>query len=304
MLAVLIPVSSAPLQVGSDYIFEWNDETFSGHIRYIAQRLQSSLVLQPADLLLQPKELASVEIEASSSQAPTTLVQRMQRLIVVEPATKQTVATGLLIPGRSRDKSTFNGQDAPPGLTVWLTGLSGAGKTTIARQVQDQLCGRCAVEMLDGDIVRTYLSKDLGYSKDDRNENVRRLGFVARLLSENGIVVLVTAISPYREIRDEMRRAIDPFVEVYVNAPIATCEQRDVKGLYKKARAGEIRLFTGIDDPYEPPLAPEVECHTDSESISTSAHSVLAAIEQKLTRDSRLAGTRTDASVSSTGHSH
>jgi adenylyl-sulfate kinase len=287
MLAALIPISRAPLQVGGGYIFEWNDETVSGHIRSIAQRLQSSLVAQPADLLLQPGELASVEIEASSSQPPTTPVQRMQRLAVVEPATKQIVAAGLLIPGRSQDESISKGLDAQPGLTVWLTGLSGAGKTTIARQVQDQLCGRCAVETLDGDIVRTYLSKDLGYSKDDRNENVRRLGFVARLLSENGIVVLVTAISPYREIRDEMRRSIGPFVEVYVNAPIATCEQRDVKGLYKKARAGEIRLFTGIDDPYEPPLAPEVECQTDRESIGTSAHKVLAVIEQKLTRSER-----------------
>ncbi|WNC23545.1 MULTISPECIES: adenylyl-sulfate kinase [unclassified Thermosynechococcus] len=132
-----------------------------------------------------------------------------------------------------------------------------------------------AVELLDGDIVRQHLTKGLGFSKEDRDENIRRIGFVAQLLTRHGVIVIVSAISPYREIRDEVRHKIGRFVEVYVNAPLTVCEQRDVKGLYKRARAGEIRNFTGIDDPYEPPLNPEVECRTDLETIEESAAKVL-----------------------------
>jgi len=122
----------------------------------------------------------------------------------------------------------------------------------------------------------------LGYSREDRSENVRRLGFVADLLTRRGVVVLITAIAPYRAGRDQVRKIIGRFVEVYVNAPIEVCEQRDVKGLYRKARAGEIPFFTGIDDPYEPPLTPEVECRTDRESIEVSVSKVVATIEQRL----------------------
>jgi adenylylsulfate kinase len=280
----LIAISDTPLQVGNQYIFEWNGRIISGHIRSISQKLHSRLGLQSADLLLHPKELASVEIEIVSLHLPRTPVQRMRRLVAVEPTTRQMVATGLSIPDRGSEESLSNASDAPRGLAVWLTGFSGAGKTTIALHLLDRLRQSRAVEMLDADIVRTYLCKDLGYSKGDRDENVRRLGFVAKLLSQNGIVVLVTAISPYRDVRDEVRRAIGQFVEVYVNAPLAICEQRDAKGLYKRARAGEIRLFTGVDDPYEPPLAPEVECRTDSESIDASVSRVFAVIERELNR--------------------
>lgn len=119
------------------------------------------------------------------------------------------------------------------------------------------------------------MTKGLGFSKEDRDENIRRIGFVAQLLTRHGVIVIVSAISPYREIRDEVRHKIGRFVEVYVNAPLAVCEQRDVKGLYKRARAGEIRNFTGIDNPYEPPLNPEVECRTDLETIEESAAKVL-----------------------------
>jgi adenylylsulfate kinase len=165
-------------------------------------------------------------------------------------------------------------------VTVWFTGLSGAGKTTISEAVENVLRTRgYKVEPLDGDIVRQNLTKGLGFSKADRDENIRRIGFVAHLLSRNGVVVLVSAISPYREIRDEVRGRIGDFVEVFVNAPLETCEQRDVKGLYQKARAGEIKGFTGIDDPYEAPLKPEVECHTDLESVEESVAKVLRALE-------------------------
>lgn len=165
------------------------------------------------------------------------------------------------------------------GVTIWFTGLSGAGKTTIRMAVEKELRDRgYKVEVLDGDIVRENLTKGLGFSKADRDENIRRIGFVANLLTRNGVVVLVSAISPYREIRDEVRSKIGEFVEVYVNAPLEVCEQRDVKGLYKKARAGEIKQFTGIDDPYEPPLTPDVECRTDQETLEESTHKVLATL--------------------------
>ncbi|MBD2195780.1 MULTISPECIES: adenylyl-sulfate kinase [Calothrix] len=165
------------------------------------------------------------------------------------------------------------------GVTVWLTGLSGAGKTTISRSLEQQLrCSGYKVQVLDGDIVRKNLCKELGFSKEDRDENIRRIGFVAHLLTKNDVIVIVCAISPYYAIRQEVRQLIGNFIEVYVHAPLNVCEQRDVKGLYKKARAGEIKNFTGIDDPYEPPLNPEVECKTDSESIVESANKVLAKL--------------------------
>ncbi len=165
------------------------------------------------------------------------------------------------------------------GVTVWFTGLSGAGKTTISRMVERQLRqAGYPVEALDGDIVRQNLTKGLGFSKEDRDENIRRIGFVAHLLCRNGVIVLVSAISPYREIRDEVRSRVGDFIEVFVNAPLSICEQRDVKGLYAKARRGEIRGFTGIDDPYEPPLKPEVECRTDIEEATDSAGKVIEAL--------------------------
>ncbi|SKB14675.1 Adenylyl-sulfate kinase [Planktothrix sp. PCC 11201] len=162
------------------------------------------------------------------------------------------------------------------GVTVWFTGLSGAGKTTISQAVAQIFQEKgCNLEILDGDIVRENLTKGLGFSKPDRDENIRRIGFVAHLLTRNGVIVLVSAISPYREIREEVREKIGDFVEVYVNAPLTVCEGRDVKGLYKRARAGEIKGFTGIDDPYEAPTNPDVECNTDHEDLSESVAKVL-----------------------------
>ena len=167
------------------------------------------------------------------------------------------------------------------GLTVWLTGLSSAGKTTLGRALHQELLARaCHVEWLDGDEIRQHLSKDLGFGTADRNENIRRITYVAKLLTRNGIIVIVSAISPYRAGRDEARARIGAFLEVYVNAPLEVCERRDGKGLYRKARNGEIQGFTGIHDPYEPPVSAEVECHTDQETIPESLSRVLAAIER------------------------
>jgi adenylylsulfate kinase len=162
------------------------------------------------------------------------------------------------------------------GVTVWLTGLSGSGKTTISQYLKKELLQRqYKVEVLDGDIVRQHLSQDLGFSKEDRDLNIRRIGFVAHLLTRNDVIVLVSVISPYREIRSEMRQQIGDFIEVYVNSSLAICEQRDVKGLYQKARLRLIKNFTGIDDPYEAPINPEVECKTDQENVTESANKIL-----------------------------
>ncbi len=167
------------------------------------------------------------------------------------------------------------------GVTVWFTGLSGAGKTTITKALAEKLkANGYALEILDGDIVRENLTKGLGFSKADRDENIRRIGFVSHLLTRNGVIVLVSAISPYREIREEVRKKIGDFVEIFVNAPLAVCEKRDVKGLYQRARAGEIQQFTGIDDPYEPPLNPEVECRTDREELSESLAKVIGKLQE------------------------
>lgn len=162
------------------------------------------------------------------------------------------------------------------GFTLWLTGLSGAGKSTIAQRISEELAIRkIKHEVLDGDVIRTNLSKGLGFSREDRNTNIRRIGFVCNLLSRNGIVAVTAAISPYQSIREENRKLIDNFVEVYVKCPLEICEARDVKGLYKKARAGEIREFTGISDPYEEPVNPEVICETNRESVEDSVEKIL-----------------------------
>ena len=166
------------------------------------------------------------------------------------------------------------------GFVLWLTGLSGAGKSTVAAKLAPALAERGhRVELLDGDEVRTNLCQGLGFSRTDRDTNIARIGYVAGKLSKHGVAVLVAAISPYREARDRVRASVDHFVEVYVAAPVSTCAERDPKGLYAKALAGEIKNFTGVSDPYEPPLDPELTLHTDTESVDDSVHQVLAWLE-------------------------
>ena len=169
------------------------------------------------------------------------------------------------------------------GFTLWFTGLSGAGKTTISKLVEEELRQRRRrLEILDGDIVRENLSKGLGFSKEDRDINIRRIAFVADLLSRNGVPVITAAISPYAEIRREARALMgDRFIEVYVKATVDTCAERDVKGLYEKAFAGEIKEFTGVSDPYEEPLDPEVVLDTESESPEESAGRIISLLEQR-----------------------
>lgn len=166
---------------------------------------------------------------------------------------------------------------ARQGFVLWFTGLSGAGKSTVAGLVAAELRARgTKLEVLDGDEVRTHLSKGLGYSREDRDTNVLRIGYVAGLLSRHGVGVITAAISPYAATRAEVRAMTTNFVEIFVDAPLAACEARDVKGLYARARAGEIPAFTGVSDPYEPPPSPEVHLRTDLEMPADSAAKVIA----------------------------
>jgi len=168
------------------------------------------------------------------------------------------------------------------GFTLWFTGLSGAGKTTISEIVSEEIHSRGSkLEILDGDVVRENLSKGLGFSKEDRDTNIRRIAFVADLLSRNGVPVITAAISPYKELRNEARELMgDRFIETFVNASVEVCAARDVKGLYEKAFAGEIKEFTGVSDPYEPPADAEIVVETEGRSPEQSAADVIARLEE------------------------
>jgi adenylylsulfate kinase len=180
-----------------------------------------------------------------------------------------------------------DGATAHKGFILWFTGLSGAGKSTLAELAHIEFRRRgYRVELLDGDEVRTHLSKGLGFSKEDRDINIRRIGWVARLLARNGVISITAAISPYREVREEVRRLAaedgqTPFIEVYADAPLQAVAQRDVKGLYKKAIAGELPHFTGVSDPYEPPTHPEIVAHTSVEAVDESSDRILRYLTDK-----------------------
>ena len=165
------------------------------------------------------------------------------------------------------------------GFTLWFTGLSGAGKSTLSEAIEQRIKqhGR-TVEILDGDIVRTHLSKGLGFSREDRDTNIKRIAFVCSLLTRNGVICISAAIAPYREAREWARQQIENFVEVYVKCPIDVCRQRDVKGLYKLVDEGKIKNFTGVDDPYEEPEQPELVIETDKESLDESIQRILSKL--------------------------
>jgi adenylyl-sulfate kinase len=168
------------------------------------------------------------------------------------------------------------------GVTIWLTGLSGAGKTSIAIPLTEELQKRgIKVERLDGDVVRKKLTRDLGFSKEDRDKNIERVTFVAKLLTRNDVIVPCAFISPYRAERARAREEIGEFIEVFVECPLEVCAERDVKGMYAKAFAGEIPNFTGVSDPYEAPENPEITCHTAEETVGESVAKVLAYLEEK-----------------------
>jgi adenylyl-sulfate kinase len=166
------------------------------------------------------------------------------------------------------------------GATLWFTGLPSSGKSTIAREVFQRLLDRgLPVELLDGAEVRESLSRGLGFSKEDREEHIRRIGYVAKLLSRNGVIAICAAVSPYRATRDEVRRNTTHFVEIYVECPVEVAEKRDRDGWYARARRGEVQDFTGVNAPYEPPTSPEVHIRSDHESVDDAATRVLARLE-------------------------
>jgi adenylyl-sulfate kinase len=168
------------------------------------------------------------------------------------------------------------------GALLWLTGLPCSGKTTLAHAVEPRVAAQGPVEILDGDQIRAHLSKGLGFSREDRDTNVRRIGFVARLLASHGVFVIVASISPYADTRDEMRRLAErdriPFIEVFLDASLQSLIDRDIKGLYRKALAGDLQHFTGVSDPYEPPVHPDIVVRTDVESVAESARKILGAL--------------------------
>jgi bifunctional enzyme CysN/CysC len=224
---------------------------------------------------LGPNDIGAVTIETERPLFCDTyeVNRRTGSFIMIDSESSQTLGVGLI---RGATETTTQNR----GCAIWLTGLSSAGKTTLSRALCQRLSARgLRVEMLDGDEIRRELWPDLGFSKRDRDENIHRLGFLAGMLARNGVVAIVAAISPYRAARQEARRQVASFVEVYVNAPLETCQQRDVKGLYRKVRDGEIRGVTGVDDPYEAPEAPEVECRTDRETVAESLEKIMQYIE-------------------------
>lgn len=286
--AKLIWMSTLPMKVNEPYLIRQTTQMACMSVVKLLHKIDLDTLSQIPTDSLQCNEIGEAEIETHKPILcdPYTVNKTCGSFIVVHPISNATLAAGIISDPLAEDTASLSAFPAPAarngegqGTIVWITGLSGSGKTTICNAVHTELLARgIRVEMLDGDIIRKHLSRDLGFSKAERDENIRRIGFVAHLLTRNGVVALVSAISPYRAVRDEIRATMGRFLEVFVNAPLEVCERRDPKGLYKRARAGEFPGFTGIDDPYEPPLSPEVECRTDLESEKESVDKVLGAI--------------------------
>ncbi len=286
--AYLIWMSQEPLRRDARYIIKHTTKTLCGRMTHLDHKIDINTFDKMDAQTLHFNEIGEVQIDLHNPIFCDPYLENRTTgsFIVIDPFTNDTVAAGMIIAanpvraGEASDESSAGSRVGQQrGVTVWFTGLSGAGKSTICRAVATELLAHgLQVEVIDGDVIRNYLCKDLGFSKDDRDENVRRIAFVSKLLTRNGTVVLVSAISPYRAGRDEARQVVGNFVEVYVNTPLSVCEMRDPKDLYQKARAGKIHGFTGIDDPYEPPLEPEIMCDTDRESTRESSSKVVASV--------------------------
>jgi bifunctional enzyme CysN/CysC len=284
--ATLIWMAQQPLRCGVPYLLKHTTRQVCATIERILYRTDIQTLERMPSQELRLNDIAEVEIETHHPLYldPYDENRLTGSFIVIDMDSNLTVAAGM-----ARENLQQEGAESTPpvpfhrGLTVWLTGLSAAGKTTIGTGLYERLAARgYRLEKLDGDIVRKHLSMGLGFSKEDRDENIRRIGFVAGLLTRNNVVVVVSAISPYRAGRDEVRQHIGSFLEVYVDAPLEVCEQRDPKGLYQRARAGAIPVFTGISAPYEPPERPDVVCHTDRETVEESVEKVFRAVERAL----------------------
>src|ERR1039457_2868475 len=281
--AALIWMSDTPLTVGRPYLVKHTTQQLYSEVTAVTSKLDLTTLEQRPAGGLSLNDIGTVTLETYKPIFCDEYDRnrRTGSFILIDPMTNLTIAAGMIRGVADQvDKTVDRSNNGQRGLTIWFTGLSSAGKTTVSRAVYERLWARgYQVELLDGDEVRRHLCKDLGFSRQDRDENIRRIAFVSELLTRNGVIVLVSAISPYRAARDEARQRIGSFVEVFVNAPLAVCEQRDTKGLYRKARAGEIAGFTGIDDPYEPPAAPEVRCDTGEETVAESVAKVIRYLD-------------------------
>jgi bifunctional enzyme CysN/CysC len=283
--ANVIWMSPVPLRQDARYLLKHTTKVVCGRVDRVHSKIDINNFEKLEAESLHLNEIGEVEIELHNPIFcdPYRCNRATGSFILIDPLNNDTVGAGMILEAVHSPLTNGSGQaidglrlSGPQGLTIWFTGLSASGKTTICKAVATELLARgLRVEVIDGDVIRNHLCKDLGYSMRDRNENVRRIAFLAQLLTRNGIVALVSAISPYREARDEARRTIGDVIEVHVHAQVAVCELRDPKELYRKARSGQIRGFTGIDDPYEPPLHPEVVCNTEHESIRQSSMRVV-----------------------------
>jgi adenylyl-sulfate kinase len=286
-------MSHTPLRSDTRYLVKHTTRVLCGKVSRLNHKIEINSFAKLSAESLEFNEIGEVQLDLHSPIFcdPYDQNRSTGSFIVIDPLNNDTVAAGMIVAASEEQpgigtNGTYAGSDVTrqKGLTVWFTGLSGAGKTTICKAVATELLAHgLQVEMIDGDVIRNYLCKDLGFSKQDRDENIRRIAFVSQLLTRNGAIVLVSAISPYRAARDSARHSIGDFMEVYVNTPLSVCEVRDPKDLYQKARAGKITGFTGIDDPYEPPLFPEITCNTDQESTRESSSKVVASVLQYLT---------------------
>jgi bifunctional enzyme CysN/CysC len=282
--ATLLWLNDQPLETGKPYLLKHTTRQVCASVTRVSAVLNPATLAHERGEKLNLNEFGEVEIETHQPLYfdPYSENRSTGGFIVIDPLHNHTLAVGMIAGGIAPATA---GTATGTGLTVWFTGLSSAGKSTISQAVHEKLWAMGhKVEWLDGDVVRRHLNKGLGFSKEDRDENVRRIGFVAELLTRNGVITLVSAISPYRAVRDEIRDRVGRFLEVYVHAPLEVCEQRDLKGIYRRARAGEMHGVTGVDDPYEPPLAPDVECRTDRETPGESVAKVLSAIQTWLAR--------------------
>lgn len=290
--AHLIWMSRTPLRCDTRYLIKHTSKVVCVRISQLIHKLNAEDLEEVEAESLEFNEIGEAQIDLQNPIFcdPYELNRITGSFILIDPINADTLAAGMILdatPTGGRDVlDEFSARSRlarRQGLTVWFTGLSGAGKTTICKAVATELLAHgLQVEVIDGDVIRNYLCKGLGFSKQDRDENIRRIAFVAQLLTRNGTIVLVSAISPYRTGRDEARRTIGDFMEVYVDTPLAVCELRDPKGLYKQARLGKIRAFTGVDDVYEPPLNAEIVCYTDRQSTRESTLRVVAAVLHRL----------------------
>jgi bifunctional enzyme CysN/CysC len=280
--ANLIWMSETPMGLNKPYLVKHAAQSLCGAVSQLYHRIDIATFEQVSSQTLHLNEIGMVQLKTHRPMLCDSYSRNRATgsFILIDPSDNATVAAGMivecqLIATEADDVLARHRR----GVTVWLTGLSGAGKSTIAQGVSTVLLARgMRVQVLDADLLRKDLNRDLGFSKEDRDENVRRIGFAADLLSREGVIVLVAAISPYRAAREQVRQTIGRFLEVYVDAPLSVCEQRDPKGLYKRARAGEIHGFTGIDDPYEEPLAPELRLNTQEQRPKASVEVVVESI--------------------------